>query len=498
MEGNLYHASSNTNYEKLILFNNTTKNLDNPNCFSIAKSNKNNKYIFDSNSSKNTKKIYYTGVASTKSKYQNNKKNKNYLEEIKRRIFEEQNKYKKNNTQKFNQNTHIHHNKTSLGFNDNFLGYSANNNSGNNEPKNIFKSKTKANFLRTENCGKSLVHNSSNLVLRTSSNYSNISFNNIFKQNLINKYKKNVSLNDLIISQDNDNNNNKFLITEYSHKKDNDLFRTNEEIINEISLKELSISNHFNSSFLFEDFISLKKDFELFYTKKFIDGINNDLIDLEYNLALYKIFGLVMSYNYHIEKVFNENNSLKITIKSLYSKIKEMNKKYSKLKNKRECFIRKLEYRNLIKENDLNFNVDIKSNKIHQIQLLNNMLKNRIDKKQRFQSILKVIYNKKPQLFDNKINKIYVNEKMDKKSDINKGGNLKLGNSNVALNNMKLQNNNIKNKIYNKSFFNKSSNNKPTMTSSKSEYYSVIIKNNNKYNKNEIGKYAFKNKFKIK
>ena len=494
MDEKFCHASSITNYEDLIIFDNTTKNTNNPNYFSITKPNKINKYIFDSNSSKNKSKTkkYYSGVTSTKNKNQNNKNNKNYLNDIKRRIFNDRKNKKKNNTNlKLDTNKHINHNKTTLELNDTYIGFSTFNVEGNNRPKKIFKSKTKPNFIKPENYKKNLTHNSSNFVMKNQ-NKNSTSFNNIFnKQNLNKKCRKNVSVNDLIISQDNVSNN-KFLITEYSCKKDNDYFSNNEEIINDISFNEVSISNNFNNSFFFEEFNSLKKDFELFYTKKFIDGINHDLIDLEYNLALEKIFRLLFSYNFHVEKVFNENNSLKLTIKTILTKIKEMNKKLSKLKNKNEYFKLNSEYKYLIKENDLSFNKDIKFNKIQQIKLLNNIFENRVNRKLKLQKILKVIFKNKPYLF--------VNSNV-KKNDINKNGNLKFkNNTSIELINMNLANNkdNTKIKNNNKSFINKI-NNKTIMASSKSEFLNTgVNKTNLKNNKNETGKCYYKTKFKLK
>ncbi len=41
-----------------------------------------------------------------------------------------------------------------------------------------------------------------------------------------------------------------------------------------------------------DEFSSMKKDYDLFYTLKFIKSIKNDLLDLEFNIAIDKSLSL--------------------------------------------------------------------------------------------------------------------------------------------------------------------------------------------------------------
>lgn len=498
MEGKYHHISNNINNEDLIISRNLIKNINDPNYFSLTKSNNNNKYLSGSSTTKH--KNYYTRISSAQNKNKINMNAKNYLNDIKRKIFNGKIKnLRKKAHLKLNTNPHFYHNRTNLKLKVPSLGHKLYNNEGKKKAKNIFKSIFKYNFIKPEKNSKKLEHNSSNFIVRRNLNYSSTSFNSILnKQNKDNKDTKNESLNNLIVSQDNEFNN-RYLVTEYSSKKDNDLLMTNEEIINDISLNEIYNSYNFNNSILYEDFTSLKKDFELFYTKKFIDGINHDLIELEFNLALDKIFDLLMSYNFHVEKIFNENNSYKINIKTIISRIKEINKKLVKLKNKKEYFTYTSEYKNLIKENDMNFNKDTKFSKTHQIGFLNYIFENRISMKQKLQKILIIILKNNPNLFENNVPNFCNNEKINKENYI-KNLNLNFKNdSSIGLTNIKLSNNQNQNKINSKNFFTKITNSKPIINSYKSEYFNnAINKNNNKNSKNETDKFCYQNKFKAK
>ena len=60
----------------------------------------------------------------------------------------------------------------------------------------------------------------------------------------------------------------------------------------------------------YEQFYSVKKDYELFYTLKFIESIKNDLLDLEFNLALDKSISLFMLYNKEVNSFYKRKKEL--------------------------------------------------------------------------------------------------------------------------------------------------------------------------------------------
>ena len=87
------------------------------------------------------------------------------------------------------------------------------------------------------------------------------------------------------------------------------------------------------------DFFNLKKEFELFYTKDFINKTPEDLLNLELNLALNKSMLIFSSYNRKIKVIAKKNNALRKICSYLCGSIDMLYKQLYKLsayKNKSE------------------------------------------------------------------------------------------------------------------------------------------------------------------
>ena len=229
------------------------------------------------------------------------------------------------------------------------------------------------------------------------------------------------NLNEFISLEDLDKIENNINYDENSH-----LININNISITNNSLNDVTISNnnvmnveedkdscflnsiHYNEKESFKEFNSLKKNFDLFYSKIFIKNIKKDLIDLEFNLALEKILALFECYNNEVEILYYKNISLRNLLKNLESEINILNKKSNKLDEKREDFKLKQNRALLVRESEFHFNEDLKMQKLIQKQILENIFKNSINKKQRLLIIFKEIIKSRPELleFKNSENKI--------------------------------------------------------------------------------------------
>ena len=237
---------------------------------------------------------------------------------------------------------------------------------------------------------------------------------------------KNTCLNDLLISQKKETNN-----------------QTDIQKIKELNEEE-KIKNN--------EFLTLKKDYDLFYTTKFIKSIKNDLLDLELNLAIQKSISLFKLYNKESNILFENRNELIKTIKNYAYKIVEENKKLNLLNNKKIKFELGEKNKKLIQNSFFNFNNEI----LNQHKIFENIINKKINKKEKLKVIISLIVKTKPDLL-NKVNK---NNK-DKKENHN--------------NNIKLINNS------------------PLKSSYKTEYKSPKIEKN-LLNKKNINKHSPENK----
>jgi hypothetical protein len=157
---------------------------------------------------------------------------------------------------------------------------------------------------------------------------------------------------------------------------------------NHKSLNNLNIVNGLNSltepgksksNNEITQFNSLKNDFELFYTQKFIKSIKNDVILFEYNLFLKKSISLLYAYNSEFSILINKNKSLNKSLDYYRKEIKLLKKKKRKLLTMKEDNEFKLKNMELSKESKYAMIEGIKNQNNFQNQMLNNMFTNKKD-----------------------------------------------------------------------------------------------------------------------
>ena len=145
-----------------------------------------------------------------------------------------------------------------------------------------------------------------------------------------------------------------------------------------------------------DEFSSVKKDYDLFYTLKFIRSIKNDLLDLEFNIAIDKSLSLFILYNKDINNIYKRKNELINIIKNYTSKIRQIYKKIDKIDNIK----RKNE---LKKKNDLIFKdplSDLYNAKLHQKKIFETLIYDKINKKEKLKSIITSLLKKQTSLLD--------------------------------------------------------------------------------------------------
>ena len=145
----------------------------------------------------------------------------------------------------------------------------------------------------------------------------------------------------------------------------------------------------------FDEFSEKKKDYELFYTLKFINNIKNDLLDLEFNIALDKSISLFKLYNKEANFFYNTKKNLINTIVNYSNKIKQMHKKIYLLKIRNE--------KNELKEKNKMIIKECKTNKYKEVIAQKKILENLIDqnnKKQKIKAIVSALVKKHKLSFD--------------------------------------------------------------------------------------------------
>ena len=155
-------------------------------------------------------------------------------------------------------------------------------------------------------------------------------------------------------------------------------------------------NNDKNNENNFDEFSEKKKDYELFYTLKFIRSIKNDLIDLEFNIALDKSIYLFKLYNKETNIFDKTKNNLINTIVNYSNKIKQMHKKIYLLKIRNK--------KNELKEKNIMIIKECKTNKYKEVIAQKKILENLIDqnnKKQKIKAIVSTLVKKHKLSFDN-------------------------------------------------------------------------------------------------
>ena len=249
--------------------------------------------------------------------------------------------------------------------------------------------------IKNNNINKSNSNNIHSLI-KEKIYFNSNTYNNFYKKNMINDENNHLDHLETNI-YDNNNNNNK------------NVFMNNLLISHKTNLKESEIikEEKINMSSEYEDFISMKKDYELLYTPAFIKEIKKDLLDLEFNIALEKSISLFLLYNNHISLFFKQKTELLTIIKNYMKNIDFINKKQNLLDA-----IKKKEKNKLLLV-DLDNNINLKRNYLAQKNIFENLINDKINKKQTLKIIISILLKRNNNILDNmKSNKNLENENL--------------------------------------------------------------------------------------
>ena len=250
--------------------------------------------------------------------------------------------------------------------------------------------------IKNNNINKSNSNNIHSLI-KEKIYFNSNTYNNFYKKNMINDENNHLDHLETNIYDNNNNNNNK------------NVFMNNLLISHKTKLKESEIikEEKINMSSEYEDFISMKKDYELLYTPAFIKEIKKDLLDLEFNIALEKSISLFLLYNNHISLFFKQKTELLTIIKNYMKNIDFINKKQILLDA-----IKKKEKNKLLLV-DLDNNINLKRNYLAQKNIFENLINDKINKKQTLKIIISILLKKNNNILDNmKSNKNLENENL--------------------------------------------------------------------------------------
>ena len=252
--------------------------------------------------------------------------------------------------------------------------------------------------IKNNNINKSNSNNVHSLIKEKIFFNSN-TYNNFYKTNIINDENNHLDHLETNIYNINNNNNknvyvNNLLISQKTELKENEIIKD----------EKISIPDEY------EEFISMKKDYELLYTPAFIKEIKKDLLDLEFNIALEKSISLFLLYNNHISLFFKQKKELLTSIKNYMKKIDYINKKSNLLDSmKRKDEIKE---KNKLLLDDIDNNINLKRNYLAQKNIFENLINDKINKKKILKTIIGILLKKNNNLLDN----IKQNKKQDKES----------------------------------------------------------------------------------
>lgn len=209
--------------------------------------------------------------------------------------------------------------KKNLSFNINYMGKESNS-------KSIVTSNQKlTSYDRKKGISQSM--NSSSKKINTDTN---ISSSNV-KQNLQDKI--NSALESSIIDQ------------QYENEIKNDEIILNDEVLNPVS----SFDEKKNNNIV--DFESLKSDFDIFYTDEYIKSVSNEMIQLELQLIIEKMFEIQNAYHKEYSIALNNHKLYDSVLREHYNKYYKLKKQffeYCKRKDKLEVKKNKKEYLNTL------------------------------------------------------------------------------------------------------------------------------------------------------
>ena len=249
------------------------------------------------------------------------------------------------------------------------------------EKNNIQEKKFKK--LKTNPIDQSNKTNKSQSIIKEKLYFNSNTYNNFYKKNQINEENNNhldiklnnnrkshIFSNDLLTNKEDEENNN------------NDIIKIEKEVNN----------------YEYEEYMYIKKDYDLLYTKVFISEIKQDLLDLEFNIALEKSISLFMSYNNHLYLFIKQKNDLINEIKNHTRRIKIMNKKINLLKSIKAK--KEMKEKNILLLNEFN-NINLKDNYLAQQNIFKNIVNDKKNRKSMLKSIISTLLKKKPNILKN-------------------------------------------------------------------------------------------------
>ena len=249
------------------------------------------------------------------------------------------------------------------------------------EKNNIQEKKFKK--LKTNPIDQSNKTNKSQSIIKEKLYFNSNTYNNFYKKNQINEENNNhldiklnnnrkshIFSNDLLTNKEDEENNN------------NDIIKIEKEVNN----------------YEYEEYMYIKKDYDLLYTKVFISEIKQDLLDLEFNIALEKSIALFMSYNNHLYLFIKQKNDLINEIKNHTRKIKIINKKINLLKSIKAK--KEMKEKNILLLNEFN-NINLKDNYLAQQNIFKNIVNDKKNRKSMLKSIISTLLKKKPNILKN-------------------------------------------------------------------------------------------------
>lgn len=187
----------------------------------------------------------------------------------------------------------------------------------------------KFNSAKTLNSLSESINNSTHLVVSSSNSF----INKVDKDNVLLKEKINSILEGSIVDQKYQN----------EIKKDelilNNILSKSNSFDNLLKKKEKNTDNIMNSNDEYshqENFFSLKNDYDIFYTEEYIRTISDDMIQLELQLLIDKVYEMQTAYHKTFKILFDNYKLYSTLLRTYYKKYFTTRKKYNILVQKKE------------------------------------------------------------------------------------------------------------------------------------------------------------------
>ena len=206
-------------------------------------------------------------------------------------------------------------------------------------------------------------------------------------ENIINNINFNNHMSNSSTNYSKKNEENSFVSNNFELKEEDNLLFNKNFIDNWIQNIDYDKFNYY------DNFKQLKDDFFLLYTNDYIHNIQEDLIKLELELIIEKMFELIMSYHSQLRLINNYNKCNKNIYDECKNEYYLLDKKYKKLLLFKEKTPQNLKIisNNFLKEKSLMLNINL-----NQFQIIKNILpQNVIYKKEKLkETIIKILENK--------------------------------------------------------------------------------------------------------